>query len=79
MYAVTTDGGWSWFVWHAKNELPGWRCCDYAFIAHDLSVNGVGTMTPTGRAVAEYSGPEQKQARVLVTKDFGRHWLSPGD
>jgi photosystem II stability/assembly factor-like uncharacterized protein len=78
MYAVTTDGGNTWSNWTAKDDLPGWRCCDYALIKNvDLSATGLGTMTITARGGGEYSGGEQLPFGILVTNDFGRHWSSP--
>ncbi|HBB87808.1 MAG TPA: hypothetical protein DC047_09355 [Blastocatellia bacterium] len=71
MYAVTTDGGSSWSVWNAENDLPGWRCCNYGLI-QDLRVepDGVGKMKLKPIMQRDGEVPE------LHTRDYGRHWIS---
>lgn len=68
-YAVTTDGGTSWSVWQADQDLPNWDCCNYRLIRDvQLSPDGKGTMflNPiTGR---------RGEVPELSTVDFGAHW-----
>ena len=69
MYAVTTDGGNSWSVWNAENDLPNWECCNYKLIKDiSLSSTGIGMMT-----LSPISG-RRGEVPVLHTKDYGRHW-----
>src|ERR1043165_2671024 len=46
MYAVTTDGGATWSVWNAQNDLSHWQCCNYRLIKDvHLESDGTGIMT----------------------------------
>lgn len=69
IYAVTTDGGAKWSTWNAKEDLPGWRCCNYRLISRiEMSTTGEGSMklNPiTGRP---------GESAELRTQDFGRRW-----
>jgi hypothetical protein len=69
VYAITTDGGQTWFVWDAKRDLPNWECCNYSLIKEvNLAHDGTGTMmlnTIPGR---------QGEVPKLYTRDYGRHW-----
>lgn len=71
IYAVTTDGGASWSVWDAKNDLSNWQCCDYGLI-RDVSIgeDGVGKMRLKPISNRHGDAPE------LRTRDYGRHWTS---
>lgn len=69
MYAATTNGGLSWFVWDAEKDSPFKECCGYGFIKDvQVAPNGTGTMTikPTPQG--------QRDVRELHTKDYGQHW-----
>lgn len=69
MYAVTTDGGQTWFVWDAKKDLPNWECCNYSLISEiNIAHGGTGTMTLNPIQGRRGEVPE------LHTKDYGRHW-----
>jgi len=66
-YAVTTDGGASWFIWDAVERLPSWRA-HRAFIGGVwLEQDGMGKMVLT---------PLTGQAKAidLYTRDYGRNW-----
>jgi len=66
IYAVTSDGGKSWVVWDAENDLPGWQPADYRFITGvELQPDGKGTMR-----VSTLRFPYDR----LVTDDFGKTW-----
>lgn len=69
MYAVTVDGGKSWSVWNAEEDLVGWRCCNYEYLQGvDLGRDGNGIMhLDTNRDVGV-------KLRCLYTQDYGRHW-----
>ena len=69
MYAVTTDGGSTWSVWDAGNNLPNWLCCNYRLIT-DVQLNADGTGTMTLHPIQDRRG----EVPLLRTKDFGRHW-----
>ncbi len=69
MYAVTTDGGATWSVWDAGNDLPSWQCCNYGLIA-DVNLNPDGTGTMTLSPIQGRRG----EVPQLRTRDFGRHW-----
>lgn len=67
-YAVTTDGGATWTVWDAYENMPEWKCCHYKLI-EDVRVeaNGNGSMI-INPALRELGFTD------LYTKDYGRHW-----
>jgi hypothetical protein len=71
MFAVTTDSARTWSVWSAKDDLPGWTCCNYRLIRRvDLDSTGRGTMTLNpipGRA---------GEVPRLYTNDYGRSWTT---
>jgi hypothetical protein len=69
MYAVTSDGGATWSVWNAGNDLPNWQCCNYRLIT-DVKLNVDGTGTMTLHPIQDRRG----EVPQLRTKDFGRHW-----
>jgi hypothetical protein len=69
IYAVTTDGGATWSVWDAGNDLPNWQCCNYRLIT-DVKLNVDGTGTMTLNPIQDRPG----EVPQLRTKDFGRHW-----
>src|SRR5262249_15580778 len=31
VFASTTDGGRTWSVWDAREEVPDWKCCNQAY------------------------------------------------
>ena len=69
MYAVTNNGGRSWFVWNAERDLPNWDCCNYRLIATvNIEASGTGTM------ILNPIPQRQGEVRQLHTKDFGQHW-----
>lgn len=69
MYAVTADGGATWSVWDAGNDLPNWQCCNYRLITNvHLNADGTGTMTLT--PIQDRRG----EVPQLRSNDFGRHW-----
>ncbi|NOT58764.1 MAG: hypothetical protein HOP19_00925 [Acidobacteria bacterium] len=71
MYAVTTDGGASWAVWDAQQDLPKWQCCNYRLIGDvKLAADGLGTMTLN--PIPERSG----EVPQLYTRDYSRHWYA---
>jgi hypothetical protein len=71
MFGVTTDSGRTWSVWNAKDDLPGWSCCNYRLIRSvDLDGNGTGTMTLN--PISGRAGEVPK----LYTNDFGRSWTA---
>lgn len=71
MFAITRDGGKSWHVWNAKNDLPGWRCCNYQLIT-DVHIqpdgSGVMNLAPISR--------QRREPDALSTKDYGITWRS---
>jgi hypothetical protein len=69
LYAVTTDGGGTWFVWDAEKELRGQLRANYALISDvRIETDGTGTMI--------LNPITQQQNRVeLRTKDYGQHWM----
>ena len=71
LYAVTTDGGHSWSVWTAKENLPNWECCNYGLI-RDVSLRDDGSGTMILNPIPGRSG----EVPALYTKDFGRTWHS---
>lgn len=69
IYAVTTDGGKSWSVWTAEQDLRNWRCCNYKLIRSvQIALDGTGTMILNSIPDREGEVPE------LYTRDYGRHW-----
>jgi photosystem II stability/assembly factor-like uncharacterized protein len=69
IYAVTIDGGSNWKIWDARNDLPGWQCCNYKLIS-DVRVAADGTGTMTLDVISERPG----EVGILKTKDYGQHW-----
>ena len=68
LFASTTDGGRTWSVWDAREEVLDWECCNQAYIkALEVGGNGKGSMTlaPKFRDI---------EVRELHTSDFGKHW-----
>lgn len=67
-YAVTLDGGRSWTIWDAVQELADWHR-SYLYI-HDVNVlaDGTGTLSLLSFSM------DPKDASVLLTRDFGRRW-----
>ncbi len=67
-YAVTTNGGASWSIWDAYQNLPEWKCCHYRLI-EDVRIepDGGGTITLSS-ALQRYG------VTKLYTRDYGRHW-----
>jgi photosystem II stability/assembly factor-like uncharacterized protein len=69
VYAVTEDGGRTWSVWDASEDLPGWECCNYHLIDHvELGESGAGRM---------YLDPIENPSRttpVLRTRNAGATW-----
>ena len=71
MYAVTTDGGFSWSVWNAEKELPNWQCCNYRLIQSvHIEPDGSGVMNLNPTAGQKGEMPK------LYTGDYGRHWTT---
>ncbi len=70
-YAVTVDGGESWSVWDAEEELPGWKCCDSTLI-RDVAI------FPDGSGMMNLNQTLKNSAEnlILQTKDYGQHWSS---
>ena len=68
-YSVTTDGGATWSIWDATNDLPNWECCNYGLIKDVL-------IAPDGTGVMTLNPISQRRGEVpeLHTKDFGQHW-----
>jgi len=68
LYAVTTDGGYTWSVWDAQDNLKNWQCCDYDSISDvQLSKEGTGTMVLKHHGIG-------KSLQELHTTNFGREW-----
>ncbi len=65
-YAVTTDGGVTWSVWDATEDLPHWRRTRANINEVQLAPDGTGTMRLTSSTNQEV--PE------LHTGDYGRTW-----
>lgn len=66
MYAATTNGGASWFIWDGEKDSPFKECCGYGFIKDvQVAPNGTGTMTVK---------PVTQKQTELYTKDYGQHW-----
>jgi len=65
-YAVTMDGGATWFTWDAVEVFPEWQSNHATIKEVRLAPDGTGTMTFTSVA--------NRQAPELHTKDYGRHW-----
>lgn len=65
-YAVTMDGGATWFTWDAVRDFPDWQGNPANIKEVRLAPDGTGTMTLTSIA--------NRQVREFHTKDYGRHW-----
>jgi hypothetical protein len=65
-YGVTVDGGASWFVWYAPNDLSHWRDTRANIEKVQIVPDGTGTMRL--RSSPDQAAPE------LHTIDYGRHW-----
>ncbi len=64
MYAITTDGGVTWNVWNAFDQLPQWR--DHPAIDQvQIDSDGTGRMTFRAAGVPQ-----------LRTTDYGKHWTA---
>ena len=69
MYAVTTDAGKTWSVWNAKQDWPGWQCCNYELIKEvQLTDGGTGIMS------VHVIDPNRGEVPKLYTSDYGRSW-----
>jgi hypothetical protein len=66
-YAVTTDGGVSWFVWNIVKDLPNWLHNRPSINDIRIAPDGSGTMTLTSFT--------NQEAPSLKTDDYGRHWV----
>ena len=71
MSAVTADGGATWYVWSAENDLPDWQCCNYGLIK-DMRVEPDGT----GVMILDPIPNRRGEVPELRTKDYGQHWGS---
>lgn len=70
-YAVTLDGGRTWSVWDAQNDLPNWQCCNHSLILDvRIGTDGLGTMKLN--LIPERDGG----SAAFQTKDYGLHWTS---
>jgi hypothetical protein len=67
-YAVTTDGGTTWSLWDAIQDIPDWQHNRAVIKEIQIATDGIGTMTLTPYT---YRGTPE-----LHTKDYGRHWSS---
>lgn len=65
-YGVTIDGGVTWSVWYAPENLPYWRQTRATIDDVRLVPDGTGTMAL--RSSTDQTAPE------LHTSDFGKHW-----
>ena len=71
MFAITLDGGESWHVWSAEDDLPGWRCCNYKLISDvRIQLDGSGIMT-----LAPISN-QRGEPHALSTRDYGVTWTT---
>ena|SRR5205085_309017 len=65
-YAVTVDGGLTWSVWDAKDELLDWQQ-SYLYISEaQILSHGIGKLW-----LLPFSG---NTPPTFVTTDFGKHW-----
>ena len=69
MFAVTTNGGSDWSVWHADIDLPGWECCNYKLIK-SVTILSDGS----GEMILSPIPGRKGEVPTLQTKDYGRHW-----
>lgn len=67
-YAVTIDGGRTWFTWYAVKDLPDWR--NARPVIDDVQVDPLGI----GRMKLTLVASESARATTLHTTDYGRHW-----
>lgn len=68
MYAVTTDGGRTWFTWDAIKDLPQWG--DHPPIKElHIAADGSGAMR-----FAPFN--DKHPVPELHTQDYGQHWSS---
>ena len=65
-YAVTTDGGRTWFVGNIVTDLPNWQ-------QNRPSIKDI-RIAPDGSGTMELSSSTNQEARPLYTRDYGRHW-----
>lgn len=65
-YAVTVDGGITWFVWYGPEDLPHWRQTRANIDNVRILPDGTGTMAL--KSSTDLAAPE------LHTKDYGKHW-----
>ncbi|MFL6230476.1 MAG: hypothetical protein ACJ741_17020 [Pyrinomonadaceae bacterium] len=68
-YGITIDSGFTWLVWSAEKDLPGWQCCNYKLI-QDVRIAPDGSGTMRLNPIPQRSG----EVPELHTKDYGRHW-----
>ena len=78
-FAVTTDGGRTWAVWSAENDLSDYRRPG-ADAPHRVEIESV-RLDETGRGLmtlgrTPQTGDAAPLARELVTSDFGRTWAA---
>lgn len=66
-YAVTTDGGTTWFTWNIIEGLPNWRRNRAAIRDVQITPGGTGTMI-----LAPFTN--QPEVTELYTRDYGQHW-----
>lgn len=65
IYAVTTDGGRTWFTWDTEQDFPSIECCDYTRIQEVyVSSDGKGIMKISRLG----------EIQELHTKDYGKQW-----
>ena len=65
-YGVTVDGGVTWYVWRAPQDLPNWRQTRANIDDVRIFPDGTGIMTL--RSSTDQVAPE------LHTNDYGKHW-----
>lgn len=65
-YAITTDGGATWFVWNIVEDLPGWH-------QNRVAIEEV-QIAPDGKGVMMLTSFSKQKAPNLYTEDYGRNW-----
>jgi hypothetical protein len=69
-YAITTNGGDSWFVWEANEAITNSKYPGQWFIKEvHVSSDGTGTLLLASRS-------EDNRTIQLLTNDFGHSWKS---
>lgn len=56
VYAITTDGGQTWTVWNALDDLPDWKPANYRLI-EDVSLTREGSGPMRCNVIESRRGP----------------------